>query len=55
MSSDFLSNKPIPAAERLIFALDVESPDDARALAGRLGDSVRFYKIGLELFMAGGY
>ena len=55
MSSDFLSNKPIPANERLIFALDVETTEHARALADRLGDSVRFYKIGLELFMAGGY
>ena len=27
----------------------------ARALVDTLGDSVRFYKIGLELFMAGGY
>ncbi len=30
-------------------------PRNARALVERLGDSVRFYKIGLELFMAGEY
>jgi len=47
--------KNIPARERLIFALDVASAADARALVERLGDSVRFYKIGLELFMSGGY
>ena len=41
--------------ERLIAALDVPSTADARALAERLGDAVRFYKIGLELFSAGGY
>ncbi|MDH3320164.1 MAG: orotidine-5'-phosphate decarboxylase [Betaproteobacteria bacterium] len=41
--------------ERLIAALDVPSADAARALAERLGDAVRFYKIGLELFTAGGY
>lgn len=41
--------------ERLIAALDVPSAADARALAERLGDAVRFYKIGLELFSAGGY
>lgn len=41
--------------ERLIAALDVPRADDARALAGRLGDAVRFYKIGLELASAGGY
>jgi orotidine-5'-phosphate decarboxylase len=41
--------------ERLIAALDVPSAGAARALADRLGDAVRFYKIGLELFSAGGY
>jgi orotidine-5'-phosphate decarboxylase len=45
----------IPRAERLIVALDVAAPAEARALAERLGDTVRFYKLGLELFMAGGY
>ena len=50
-----LSSKSIPPAERLIFALDVPSPTTARQLVETLGDAVRFYKIGLELFMAGGY
>lgn len=45
----------IPPRERLIAALDVPSAGEARALAERLGDAVRFYKIGLELFTAGGY
>ena len=45
----------IPREERLIVALDVASPEEARALVERLGDAARFYKIGLELFMAGGY
>ena len=45
----------IPPAERLIVALDVPTPKEARALAEKLGDSVRFYKIGLELFTADGY
>jgi orotidine-5'-phosphate decarboxylase len=45
----------IESRERLIAALDVPSADAARALAERLGDAVRFYKIGLELFSAGGY
>jgi orotidine-5'-phosphate decarboxylase len=53
--STHLSTKPIPPAERLIFALDVQSVDEAKALVLQLGDAVRFYKIGLELFMAGGY
>jgi orotidine-5'-phosphate decarboxylase len=46
---------PIERAERLIVALDVPTPAEARALAERIGDAVRFYKVGLELFMAGGY
>jgi len=50
-----LPGKGIPARERLIFALDVPTPGEARALVERLGDAVVFYKIGLELFMAGGY
>ena len=45
----------IPRAERLIVALDVPSANEARALAEKLGDAVRFYKIGLELFSADGY
>jgi orotidine-5'-phosphate decarboxylase len=45
----------IPRRERLIAALDVPTAAEARALAERLGDAVRFYKIGLELFTAGGY
>ena len=51
----FLSDKPIPSRERLIVALDVPTTDRARELVRELGDSVCFYKIGLELFMAGGY
>jgi orotidine-5'-phosphate decarboxylase len=47
--------RPIPARERLIFALDVPEPGAARALVERLDGAVRFYKLGLELFMAGGY
>jgi orotidine-5'-phosphate decarboxylase len=45
----------IPRAERLIVALDVPTPAEARALVERIGDAARFYKLGLELFMAGGY
>jgi len=46
---------PIPRAERLIVALDVATPNEAKALVERLGDAARFYKVGLELFMEGGY
>ncbi|MGH8676249.1 MAG: orotidine-5'-phosphate decarboxylase [Burkholderiales bacterium] len=44
----------IPARERLIVALDVPAPDEARALAERLGDAACFYKVGLELLASGG-
>jgi len=50
-----LSTQSIDPRARLIVALDVPTPDDARRLVGELGDSVLFYKIGLQLFMAGGY
>jgi orotidine-5'-phosphate decarboxylase len=52
---DLLSSKAIPAAERLIVALDVDGRSEAMSLVERLGDSVRFYKLGLQLFMSGGY
>ncbi len=45
----------IPPAERLIVALDVPTPAEARALVEKIGAAARFYKVGLELFMAGGY
>jgi orotidine-5'-phosphate decarboxylase len=45
----------IPRAERLIVALDVPDAKQARALAEKLGDAVRFYKVGLELSSTEGY
>ena len=53
--SDYLSTKSIPVRERLIFALDVPSVAEAKQCVETLGDEVVFYKLGLELFMAGGY
>jgi len=50
-----LSTKPIPPDERLILALDVPGPEEAWQVVTSLGPRVRFYKLGLELFMAGGY
>lgn len=43
-----------PPRDRLIVALDVPTATEARALVDRLGDSVGFYKIGLELMFGGG-
>ena len=41
-------------ADKLIVALDVPSYDEARALVETLGDTVSFYKIGLELLFSEG-
>ena len=45
----------IDRRDRLIVALDVPTAAEARTLVDALGDSARFYKIGLELFTSGGY
>jgi orotidine-5'-phosphate decarboxylase len=50
-----LSQKRIPRRERLILALDVSTKTKAQELVTQLGDSVTFYKLGLQLFMADGY
>ncbi|MBL8248034.1 MAG: orotidine-5'-phosphate decarboxylase, partial [Candidatus Competibacter sp.] len=47
--------KNIPINERIIFALDVDSKDEAERWLDRLGDRVNFYKVGLQLFLAGGF
>jgi orotidine-5'-phosphate decarboxylase len=51
----WLSQKVIPVRERLIFALDTTDIEEAKRLVDELGDEVLFYKIGLQLFVAGGY
>jgi orotidine-5'-phosphate decarboxylase len=45
--------KNIPLNERLIFALDVDSADLAKQWVQRLESHVKFYKVGLQLFLAG--
>jgi orotidine-5'-phosphate decarboxylase len=50
-----VSAKSIPAAERLIFALDVATVEEAKHWVELLGESVVFYKLGLQIWMAGGY
>jgi orotidine-5'-phosphate decarboxylase len=51
----YLSTKTIPPEDRLIFALDVPSVEEAKRLVLTLREAVQFYKVGLELFAAGGY
>jgi orotidine-5'-phosphate decarboxylase len=45
---------PLPARDRLIVALDLANVSDAQAMVARLGDSVTFYKVGMELAYASG-
>jgi orotidine-5'-phosphate decarboxylase len=44
----------ITAKDRLIVALDMPAAEEARRLVATLGDTVSFYKVGLELLFAGG-
>jgi orotidine-5'-phosphate decarboxylase len=53
MTSATRTAKSIPSKERLILALDVPDVSNAMRLVEELGDSVAFYKVGLELFMTG--
>lgn len=46
--------KMATAREKLIVALDFATPREAEALVTGLGDTVSFYKIGLELAYGGG-
>jgi orotidine-5'-phosphate decarboxylase len=50
-----LSQKDIASSDRLIFALDLPTKDEALEWVDLLGDAVTFYKVGFQLFMAEGY
>jgi len=45
--------KPIKLNERIIFALDVPSPEEAKQWVTKLDGDIKFFKVGLELFLAG--
>ncbi|KJS03358.1 MAG: orotidine 5'-phosphate decarboxylase [Desulfobulbaceae bacterium BRH_c16a] len=46
-----MSYKKIPLQERIIVALDVSSPEEAKALVKKCESHCTFYKVGLQLFM----
>ncbi len=48
------ASRAVPPREALIVALDVPTAEAAESLVSRLGESVGFYKIGLELAYGGG-
>ncbi|MBN2374396.1 orotidine-5'-phosphate decarboxylase [bacterium] len=45
--------KNIPLDKRIIFALDVDSVDKAKDWVEKLKSQIKFYKVGLQLFLAG--
>lgn len=47
--------KDIPLNERVIFALDVSTEGEARAWVETLKNHIGFFKIGLQLFLSGGF
>lgn len=52
--ADVASRLDIPLRDRLIVALDVPRVIDARNVVSALGDTVSFYKIGLQQVFGGG-
>jgi orotidine-5'-phosphate decarboxylase len=45
----------IAVNERIIFALDFAKPGEAISWVERIDDQVKFFKVGLQLFLAGGW
>ena len=44
--------KKIPLEERIILALDVAEPETAKEWVKKTESRIRFYKVGLQLFLA---
>lgn len=47
--------KDIPLNERIIFALDVSSSEEAKQWVETIETHTRFFKVGLQLFLVGGF
>ncbi len=47
--------KDIPLNRRIIFALDFSAPEVAQEWVKRLDPYIKFFKVGLQLFLAGGW
>lgn len=48
-----MKHKNIPLNERIIYALDVDSEEEAKRWVELLEGHIKFYKVGLQLFLAG--
>jgi len=47
-----MTDNTIPLRDRIIVALDVDTPQQAQALVKKCESHISFYKVGLQLFMA---
>src|SRR3990172_9303909 len=54
MTKPEIQNPKLPARDRLVLALDVDSEQEALGLVAELKDSVGMFKVGLQLFTAYG-
>ncbi len=50
-----MPKQDIPLSERIIFALDVPTPEEAMDWVRKLEGDLKFFKVGLQLFLAGGF
>lgn len=48
-----MKHKDIPLNDRIIIALDVSLKEEARKWVELLGSHISFFKVGLQLFIAG--
>jgi orotidine-5'-phosphate decarboxylase len=48
-----MNHKAIPLKDRIIFALDVYSKEEAEIWVDKLGSHINFFKVGLQLFIGG--
>ncbi len=47
-----MTHTPIPLQERIIVALDLDSPEKAKDMVRRCESHIHFFKVGLQLFMS---
>jgi orotidine-5'-phosphate decarboxylase len=55
VNGDKMVKKEIQLRDRIILALDVDDPEKARQWVEKTEDLLGFYKVGLQLFLAGGF
>ena len=49
------NKQSISLNKRIIFALDVSTPAEAQGWVEKLEDQIKFFKVGLQLFLGGGF